>query len=445
MRFTRQWAIAFFAIVVIGSVFSALIPPMQSPDENDHMKRAYLLSVLSHTLTEPGQSTGGYFDDEFQHYQALMFQALSIKPEARMTSKTATEAASIKWAYTRHYQEMAGSAPYFPLGYFPQAVGLRIGEALNLGVGTSYRLARAATLITIATIVAYAFCLFTPNALVICLLALPMTMFQMSSASADGMSFAWTVLAASLFRRGMERETPLALWQGVLLMMSAFMIATSRPQLIAIVVLPSAVFFFRRDRRALIASGVTAAAALFWILYGASHTVDSRLPRSVTSKQVVDFYSHHLGGLVQIIWHTISNPAMHDGYYFQFVGVLGWLDRPIPAITYPVAGFALVITAILSFSRKVGVVERVLPLLVALSAVLLTFIALLVTWTDLPAEVIVGVQGRYFIAPAILAAYTLGSRNMSDPRVLARAIVCGAFLAFTVSITTSTLLWKYYL
>ncbi|HEY4295540.1 MAG TPA: DUF2142 domain-containing protein [Paraburkholderia sp.] len=445
MKQLSRGAIVFFAIVIIGSIFSALIPPMQSPDENDHIKRAYLLSVLSHTATEPGRSTGGYFDDALQQYQVVMFQALSTKRDARMNDATAKEAASIKWSHVRHYVDMAGAAPYFPLGYLPQAIGLRIGESLNLGVGTSYRLARVVTLVSIATIIAYAFTLFPPNALVICLLALPMTMFQLSSASADDMSFAWTVLAATLFRRGMEREEPFSFWWSVLLMVAPFMIATSRPQLIGILVLAPAVFFMRRDRRALLASIIVAVLALSWVVYGASHTVDLRWPRSVTSKQVVVFYLHHPVQLVEIIWRTVSNPAILSGYYHQFIGILGWLDRPMATITYPVAGVALVVTAALAFSRRVGPVERALPILVALSAVLLTFVALLMTWTELPAEVIIGIQGRYFTAPAILAAYALSSRQMGDTRRIARVLVCGLFLAFSVSMTASTLLWKYYL
>jgi uncharacterized membrane protein len=441
----KKWAVTFFAIISLGAVLSALIPPMQSPDENDHVKRAYLLSVLSHTVTEPGLSTGGYFDDALQQYQVIMFQALSTKPNARMTSQTAAEAAALKWSGERHYVDMAGAAPYFPLGYLPQAIGLRIGQSLNLGVGTSYRLARLATLVAIAAILAYAFSIFPPNALVICLLALPMSMFQMSSASADGMSFAWTVLAASLFRRGMERDQPFPIWWSALLILSVFMIATSRPQLIAILLLPAVVFFIRKDRRALIASIVGAAAALGWILYATSHTVDLRWPRAVTSKQVVAFYLHHPLDLAGIIWRTISNPIIHSSYYYQFIGVLGWLDRPMPPATYTVSGVALVVTAALAFSRRVGVIERAMPVLIALAAVLLTFVALLMTWTELHAEVIIGIQGRYFTAPAILAAYALSTRDASEPRRIATTIICGAFIAFSVSMTASTLLWKYYL
>lgn len=445
MNDVKRMIAVFFAIVILGGVFSALIPPMQSPDENDHIKRAYLLSVLSHTETKPGLSTGGYFDDALQQYQVVMFQGLSTKPNARMTDALAANAASLKWSNQKQYVDMAGAAPYFPLGYLPQAIGLRLGESLKLGVGASYRLARAATLITVAAIIAYAFTIFPPNALVICLLALPMTMFQLSSASADGMSFAWTVLAASLFRRGMERDRPFPLLWCVLLIVAPFMIATSRPQLIGILALAPVVFFLRKDRRALVGSIVAALLAVGWVIYGASHTVDLRWPRSITTGQAVKFYLNHPIDLALMLWRTLSNPAILDTYWRQFVGVLGWLDRPMQPATYVVAAAGLLAAIALSYARRVEMLARCVPLLVSVSAVGLTLVALLVTWTDLHSQTVIGVQGRYFTAPAILAAYALSTPEVSARRSMATSILCGAFIVFSASMTVSTLIWKYYL
>lgn len=445
MNSLRQWTITFFSIVIIGSFLSAIIPPMQSPDENDHIKRAYLLAMLSHTVTEPGRSTGGYFDDALQQYQVLNFQALSTKPNARYDARTAEAGAAIKWSGVRTYVDMAGAAPYFPLGYLPQAAGLRIGESLHLGVGASYRLARVTTLIAVAAIIAYAFTIFPPNALAICLLALPMTMFQLSSASADGMSFAWTVLAASLFRRGTAREGRFPLLWAVLMIVAPFMIATSRPQLIAILILAPVVFFVRKDRHALASSIIAGLLAVGWVVYGASHTVDLRWSRSITTGQAVSFYIHHPLELIEVLWRTLSNPAVIDSYWRQFVGVLGWLDRPMPTVTYQLAGFGLLAALAISCSRKVGALARTVPLLVSAAAVMLTLVALLITWTDLHAQFIIGVQGRYFTAPALLVAYTLSSAQVSERRSMATFALCGVFISFSVAMTVTTLVYKYYL
>jgi uncharacterized membrane protein len=428
----------FFTIVILGSILSALIPPMQSPDEHDHIKRAYLLAHMSHTHTLPGHSTGGEIDTGLDQYEVLFAQRLIAKPDARYTAHIAHEASAIRWSGRRTYIEMPGAAPYFPLGYLPQAVGLRAGEWLGLAVGASYRLARATALVTIALIVAGSFAIWPPNALLICVLALPMTMFQIASASADGLSFAWLILAASLFMLGVRRGAVFRAWHAALLMFAVFMVVTARPQMLPVLALPAMVFAVRKDWRWLAASALVSVAVLAW-MYAAAHIVDLRMPRSVTTGQAVALYVRHPFDFAAVLMRTVDDPTYRQFYWRSFVGLLGWLDRPLPAFAYVGCGVGLAAAVALSGAR-VPVAHRVLLIGCAVAAILLTFFALLVTWTDQPAQFIVGVQGRYFIGPAILFAYALGT-----PRSAWRLVFCGGFVAFTTAVTVSSLLWKYYL
>lgn len=45
MDHSKRMVSVFFAIVILGGTFSALIPPRQLPNENGHIKRACLLSL----------------------------------------------------------------------------------------------------------------------------------------------------------------------------------------------------------------------------------------------------------------------------------------------------------------------------------------------------------------------------------------------------------------
>jgi uncharacterized membrane protein len=428
----------FFTIVILGSILSALIPPMQSPDEHDHIKRAYLLAHMSHTYTLPAHSTGGEIDTGLDQYEVLFAQRLIAKPDARYTAQIAHEAATIRWSGQRTYIEMPGAAPYFPLGYLPQAVGLCAGEWLGLTVGASYRLARATALITIALIVAGSFAIWPPNALLVCVLALPMTMFQIASASADGLSFAWLILAASLFMLGAQRGAVFRAWHAALLLLAVFMVATSRPQLLPVLVLAAVVFVVRKEWRWLTAALLVVCAALVW-MRTAAHVVDLRMPRSITTPQAVALYAWHPLEFVALLTRTLGDQVYRSFYWRSFVGLLGWLDRPLPAFAYVVCGVGLAVAASLSVARTC-IAHRALLAGCALGAILLTFFALLVTWTDQPTQFIVGVQGRYFIGPAILFAYALGS-----PRGNWRLAACGVFVAFTSAVTVSSLLSNYYL
>ncbi|WP_233848404.1 DUF2142 domain-containing protein [Paraburkholderia sp. HD33-4] len=444
MRQLKQSAVVFFAIVILGGILSAIIPPMQSPDEGDHLKRAYLLSIGSHVHTPSGQSTGGDIDDGLKAFMSAYLNAVANKPHTTLTPQTIRDANDIRWSGTRSFDPMPNASPYFPLAYIPQAIGLRIGQTFNLRVGTSYRLARAASLAAIAALLALSFQIFRPNALVICTLALPMTMFQIASATQDGISIAWLILSVSLFRRGLERERSFPTWMGVLLILSAFLVMSSRPQLFPIALFPASVFWVRRDRRALVVTAIATLGALAWIIHGLG-VVNMGHPRSMTTGQILSMYAHHPMELIAVFARTLSDPGYLAFYWHSFVGILGWLDTPMPASIYLSAAVALIVAAAISFSRDVSRCARWLPIFCAAAALGLAFLAMLITWTDQPAQFIVGVQGRYFTAPALLVAYGLGSQSTSERRAMAQLVVCGGFLAISAFLTASTVLWRYYL
>jgi uncharacterized membrane protein len=417
---------------------------MQSPDEGDHLRHAYLLSVESHVFTPSGQSTGGNIDDGLKAFMAAYLDAVANKPHTTLTTQTIRDANDIRWSGTRSFEGMPNASPYFPLAYIPQAIGLRIGQTLHLRIGTSYRLARAISLVAIAALLALSFQIFQPNALVLCVLALPMTMFQIVSATQDGISIAWLILSVSLFRRGIEREQTFPTWMGVLLIISTFLVISSRPQLFPIALFSASVFWMRNDRRALVVTAIAALGALAWIIHGLG-VMNMAHTRSMSTGQILSMYAHHPVDLIAVFARTLTDPGYLAFHWHSFVGILGWLDTPMPASTYVVSAVALIVAAAISFSCDVSRCARWLPIFCAVSAIGLAFFAMLITWTDQPAQFIVGVQGRYFTAPAVLIAYGLGGQTTSETRAMARVIVRGGFLAISGFLTASTVLWRYYL
>ncbi|WP_169070692.1 hypothetical protein [Candidatus Accumulibacter contiguus] len=104
------------------------------------------------------------------------------------------------------------------------------------------------------------------------------------------------------------------------------------------------------------------------------------------------------------------------------------------------------LVAIFSTSFRRIEAEWLVSLLLVICAfcsILLIFLALLVTWNAHPASVINGVQGRYFIVPALLIAYSLdcgsGGESPVGPALLA------AFSLFSLFNTGNLLLDRYYL
>ena len=112
-------------MLVIGcSILSVIIPPFQSPDEHDHIKRAYLLSKGVLVLDRPeGTSSGGYVDSGL-----LNFMAVIGVVHRKLSAKEVSSWSTIEWSGNRIYSPAPGAGYYFPAIYFPQALGLWVGE-----------------------------------------------------------------------------------------------------------------------------------------------------------------------------------------------------------------------------------------------------------------------------------------------------------------------------
>ena len=91
-------------------------------------------------------------------------------------------------------------------------------------------------------------------------------------------------------------------------------------------------------------------------------------------------------------------------------------------------------------ANKRDAVFRLSLLAIAALSFLLIFFALLVTWTPHPAHVITGVQGRYFLVPALLLGYVLGGSTPSCPNP-ALTWIRGAVTAAFGVLSTIGLAW----
>ena len=107
---------------------------------------------------------------------------------------------------------------------------------------------------------------------------------------------------------------------------------------------------------------------------------------------------------------SLSNTTLFTFYQESFIGILGWLDTKLPHYFYPTLWLGLAICALVGVSWHTlqrDWFPRLLLIGVALTSVCLIFLALLLTWTPHPTSLVQGVQGRYFVVPMILLAYSV--------------------------------------
>ena len=434
-------------LLLVGCAFlSVLIPPLKSPDEPDHIERAYLLAKGTWVLDRPaGKSSGGDIDIGLLDYMARY-----PVTEDKVTTEVIESAAQIRWTQERIYDPSPGTGYYFPIVYAPQATGLYLGEQLGLTVDQSYKLARAFALLACVLLIGAAFKIHAPNALTLALLFMPMTLFQFASASLDGMAAALAVLAISIFMRIAANKHKVPAWALPALAIVVVVLVTCKIHTLPFVFLLFAAWRYTPNKRGLILLLISGLFIVIWTGLAIKTTVDMRVGIAAPTSKIVAFYLQQPLQFLKLIGTTVSHDELGPFYVRSFLGVLGWLDTPFSPQAYSVLGYSLIAAVILASSCR-GIRQqwrqRLLLVAVAVASILLIFLALLVTWTPHPANIILGIQGRYFLIPAIVLAYSLAGQPDNRPnwRQQLGRVLCLALFLFSVTASTQLLLNRYYL
>ena len=447
----RANIITLLIVVSVGTVFSALIPPFQSPDEMDHLRRAYFLSQGRIAMeTPPGQSTGGMLDTGLNAYMAS-FNRIAGKPHNRLTREELEHVKTINWSGEERFGAAPGVAYYFPAIYLPQAIGLAVGKWAGWSLEKSYYLARFLALITATILILCAVNVYSPGVFALALLAIPMTLFQLCSTGQDGIAIGLVMLVASLFMRITTDYEKIRRKHFITLCIATLILTTSRINLFPLLILSFIAAFHQSNRRvALIFSCFTFLLSIAWVAYAVFNTVDLRITKEVSTSQIALHYLTHPSGFFEVLANTVSHSDLRQFYVNSFFGILGWLDTNIGIKNIGILFKAslLILISTISIKRiRMEFFPRLVLLGVAMTSVLLTFFLLLVTWNKHPASVIDGVQGRYLIAPFIILGYALTERYSFNSRIQ-KIISVGCLLiviGVSVVVTPAVLVERYFI
>ena len=440
------------ALVVSIIIFSALIPPFQSPDEFEHIKRAYLLTTGDIVLkTQGAESSGGQINtgllDYLKQYEPYPFQ-----PDQKITKDATQAAAQIQWTQTTAFSPVYAFASYFPGLYLPQATGLWIGKYFNLSVANSYYLARVLVILSSCTLLIISCLLFRPSAFVFAILFMPMSLYQLASPSLDGIATATFIFILSIFFYTVIHQKNANGWLAIPMGISVFLLTASRAHSLPILLLLFYSFYITKNKKFLIAGIAASCLTALWLYISIKTTVDRRVINTVLPAEILHFYANNVLTFFKVFIATITNVPYMAFYARSAIGNLGWADWPqgqFSAITYYCLGAILIAIAGLSTSitelKKIKWI-RITLIVCAFTSIFIVFFALLITWTTHPAKWIEGVQGRYFHFPLLFIAYAITSLNqtpMTTKELVANGLLA-LYIALTFAITYSVLLTRYY-
>ena len=167
---------------------------------------------------------------------------------------------------------------------------------------------------------------------------------------------------------------------------------------------------------------------LIWVARVSSATVDLRRAQLSTDTVQTAIQSlSHPGELIGLFVRTLTNQELQSFYFRSFIGVLGWLHLPLePPKAYQMLALMLAICTVLTVIwtrqqpwRMLLEQRRWLLIGMAMLSALSVFLLLLIAWTPDPtrAQLIEGVQGRYFLIPALMVAMAVATPQKQQQRL----------------------------
>ena len=386
-------------------------PPFQSADEPGHFFRAY--QVAQGEILPSG---GGYADSAFAQLYACV-AALPFNDKARFTVADRAKSEEVTWTGHLIYIPFQNTAVYPPTGYLPQALGVAFGKGAGMGVMRTLVLARLlnGTFAILVCALALYWCR-RGKVVMFAVLLMPMTLSLFASCNQDTTLIAFTSLAFAIISRQVATDVPLSLAQVTVLALSLLIVCLGRPPyvLLLLVLLIPHLLPPRRCKPswlpgAFLAASIVAATAVWWRV--ASASTRGIVPPSsaygpVDAKLQLLNLSHHPWMVAVLAGYIFHNAAV---YFAGMVGVLGWLDTPMPPPYYLAIALVLLAACIaeLAHGDKVSRSATALLLVSPLAALAAVFVIEYLTWTWVGAPAIFGVQGRYGIPLAIAAGVGL--------------------------------------
>ncbi len=421
------------ALLALGYTFAT--GPFRAADEPSHFFRAYAISEGQFVAQrERSDLLGSYLPVNIPRLATILSNfpqqpSIALKP-GRMAAARRLELKHGR----RGFVHFPGAAMHSPMAYLPAAFGIVLGRLLHLGPFFLFYLARSCNAVIAGGALGWGLSRSWRRAPFLASVALfPMTLAQVGTMTADavtfGVTFCW--LAEVLARRGEEMRARPS-WTGWLL--GAALLSQLRfpyPLLgLLVLSLPStAIARTPADRRRFLGLFffLLVAPCLGWLAIIRGLQVQMRPFVQVDPVAQLSFVLHAPFAFARLMFAELWNTGAT--YWHETVGVLGWLDFPVPGWLVVGITLCLLVTTCSTESRTLRLTPRlrIASLALGVAGLVLTALLAYMAWNSVGAGRIEGWQGRYSLP--LLPLLLLAMANGSGRRV---AWLPKAALAFSV-------------
>lgn len=449
MNSSKRISFLFLILIYFSSfILAVIVPPLQSPDERDHIKRAYFLLHGQIVLTSPqNRPSGGMIDSGLEHYLEFS-EKYTTQADVKVTQEDLKAFREMKWSGTKVFSSAPGTGYYFPIIYTPQAMAIAFSNFLGLGIDKTYTATRYFVLVSSFFILLYAFYIYELGFFVLAILALPMNIFQASASSIDGLSLSITVLIISIFLSIIKKKQEINSVNLSILSLSIFTVSTCRTHMLTLLSIFFIIYYYNRKKPVLVSGIIVSILSVLWTLIAMKSVVNyNQNMHTLSAVQRFVHYINHPGNFFSIFYRTLSDKITRKAYFDEFVGVLGWLNVRFSGNFYRniYILLSLLLVCCINRTRDIPFV-RLCMTGMAFCSIFIVFLSILLTWTNDGSTEIEGVQGRYFMLPFLVLAYA-NFNIINENKKLYVASIFFTSMIFILSSSTSvwTIIYKYYI
>jgi uncharacterized membrane protein len=411
----RMIALYLLCALPLGMFMAMAVPPGQAPDEPAHMARAEgLLRGAVMAVRKGEDATGVKVDSGLFLVSFGKVTQIDGRPVMTLADYQALRNQP-PW-HVLSFAVINNTGPYFPAAYFPATLGLALGLAFNLSPFITMILARLCMLAACLLLGSLALLVAAyGEALLLCLLLLPMTISLSGSLSQDGVLIGMACLSAAALTR--DARSWKFRW---LALLPLVLILGSKPPylpLLGLALLPLNAAGLRRRVRDM---ALAAAPVLIWTALIVAFVIVpfDRGPyhpgplfpgdRHILLQQVDAPVNFHILLARPARFFTMPAQLLAGSWWLllrEMIGILGWVNLMLPQRLYVCWTLALAVALLgLVFAARrptPPIANKTLqPVYVALLLLLSVWavaISMYVSWTWDGDAVIDGVQGRYFL------------------------------------------------
>ncbi|QPB43162.1 DUF2142 domain-containing protein [Rodentibacter haemolyticus] len=434
----KKYYIILLSICIL--LISFIIPPLQSPDEMAHMKRSYSLAHGDIVIPSTGNS---FINDGVQEFK-ILYDHFPFKYESKYSRNLIDQAKSIKFSGSSSEESLVNTAIYFPFIYIPQAIAFKIGELFDLSIYNTYMLARLVNLLACILLLLFANRIYSIPFLGLVFLSMPMSLFQLSSINPDAMSFCIAAIIGAVTIKLNQLTIPdkrlfLAL------NISLFLLLTVKVNLLPLMLISFYIAYKYKNIRYFYVSLATFVLVISWSIFSFKFYVstDGHFSYGGDSLSKVIFYFNNPNELLLIFYKTLSNVDFMFNYCKQFIGVLGWLDTQLNMKGYYIILMFIALFIVINFNKNILIISLLFSIVF-----LFTLLILLITWTNIGQDYIVGVQGRYFIPLCVVLSFIYDKSKSSyivNNISYIQKYMLFIFLMVSCFFTVTALLDRYYI